>query len=474
MKILFAAAEAVPLAKVGGMADVVGSLPAALSRLGEDVRLIMPGYGIISRDKFPAETEIESIPVEAMGRKDNIRLKKTKINGKITVYLVENDHYFGQPSVYTDNWDLPRFLFFSMAVVETLKVLDWRPDLVHCHDWHTSIIPLLIKKSGLDAATVFTIHNLAYQGQFDRDFLASSGLEKIWPVSDNYPRLTLMNQGILNADMVSTVSENYAREILTDEFGEGLAPLLRSRQDSLVGIVNGIDGGEYDPGNDPYLPRNYTSSSPRDKASSKAALQLKVNLPQKPGVPVIGMVSRLDEQKGLDLLEKAAGHVLDSADIQLVILGKGREEYHKFVNRLAEKYRDKVAVSIGFNNPLAHLIYGGSDIFLMPSRFEPCGLGQLIAMRYGTVPLVRRTGGLADTVLPLSADLASGHGFVFQEYRPEALTTVLQGAVKAYETQKPAWEALVRRLMSLDFSWDASAKKYQSLYARALKKKTGK
>ncbi len=471
VKILFVAAEATPLVKVGGLADVVGSLPSALTQLGEEVRLVLPKYGVIDENKFPSTTIIDSLPVEVMHRKEPARIKQTALQGKIPVYLVENARYFGRASVYTDNEDLERFLFFSKAVVELLKVLDWHPDVIHCHDWHTALIPLLVKKIGMPVATVFTVHNMAYQGGFDYRFLAESGLGEIWPKAGAESRLSLMSQGILNADIVSTVSETYAREILTEEYGEGMQPLLRLRRDDLVGIVNGIDVNEYNPETDPHLPTHYSASNPEGKAKNKAALQQAIKLPQDAAIPLFGMVSRLDEQKGFDLLEKVADRLMETLGFQLVILGRGREKYHAFAGQLAAKHKSKTAVFIEFNNPLAHLIYAGSDIFLMPSRFEPCGLGQLIAMRYGTVPLVRHTGGLVDTVPPLTPDLKKGNGFVFQEYEAAALEKAVQTATEAYGKKQKVWNGLVKRIMSLDFSWRASAAKYQSLYQQVLKKR---
>jgi starch synthase len=474
MKILFTAAEAAPLVKVGGLADVVGSLPKALAQLGEDARVILPKYGVIDENRFPSATIVDSFTVEVMRRKEQARLKQTTLDGKIPVYLIENARYYGRASVYTDNEDLERYLFFSRAVIEALKFLEWHPDVIHCHDWHSSLIPMWVKKIGMPVATIFTIHNLAYQGPFDYRFLSASGLGEAW---SDWPRakpesdMTMMSQGILNADIVSTVSETYAREILTKEYGEGMEPILRRRQDDLIGIVNGIDTEEFNPERDPYLPAHYSASNPEDKAKSKEALQQAAKFSQNREIPIVGMVSRLDEQKGFDLLEKAAANILEALNIRLIILGRGREKYHAFVSQLAARYPDRVAAFIEFNNPLAHLIYAGSDIFLMPSRFEPCGLGQLIAMRYGTVPLVRHTGGLVDTVLPLSPDIREGNGFVFKEYEPAALIKTFQIAVGAYQKESKAWKNVVRRIMSLDFSWRASAQKYQSLYRKVVEKR---
>ncbi|MBI4332729.1 MAG: glycogen synthase [Chloroflexi bacterium] len=472
MKILFAASEATPLAKVGGLADVVGSLPKALTQLGEDVRLIMPKYGVIDEGKFPSTTVIESISVSIMRRTETARVKQTML-GKVPIYLVENTRYFGRASVYSENEDLERYLFFSKAVMEFLKVSDWRPEVIHCHDWHTGLIPLWVKKLGLPAATVFTIHNLAYQGPFDDRWLAASDLGSAadrWPKKAGTTDMTIMSQGVLNADVVSTVSETYAKEILTKQYGEGVEELLRLRQKDLVGIVNGIDYDEYNPETDPHLPFHYSASDLSGKAGNKAELQAKLKLPVNPKVPLVGMISRLDEQKGLDIIEKAAPGIM-ALDLQLAILGRGREKYHLFLSQLAPEYPAKLSVTLDFNNPLAHLIYAGSDLFLMPSSFEPCGLGQLIAMRYGAVPLVRHTGGLVDTVAPLSPDLSEGSGFVFKEYDSGVLLETVTTAVVAWQKHAAAWKKLSPRIMGLDFSWRASAAKYLAMYGKVLRKR---
>ncbi len=472
MRILFVASEAAPLVKVGGLADVVGSLPKALRQLGDDVRIIMPKYGVIDEQRFPSTVRLESLGVDVMRRRESARIRETR-HGDVPVYLVENARYFGRASVYTENEDLERFLFFSRVVAEFIRVFDWKPELVHCHDWHTSLVPLWLRKLNLPMAVIFTIHNLAYQGPFNDWFLGTSALGEVtdrWPKKPGSSDTTMMSQGILNADIVSTVSETYAKEILTPEYGEGIQDLLRTRQNDLVGIVNGIDHADYDPATDVNIPGHYSAAKPSGKATNKTALQARMKLPQQPGVPLIGMVSRLDEQKGLDIMEKAAPDFV-GLDFQLVVLGTGRPQYHQFVSRLAAENPTKVAASLEFNNALAHLIYAGSDIFLMPSSFEPCGLGQLIAMRYGTVPLVRHTGGLVDTVEPLSPDLKKGAGFVFKPYEPGPLAETMRTAVAAFRSRRAGWKTLIPRIMSQDFSWRASAARYQALYRRTIEKR---
>jgi starch synthase len=469
MRILFVAAEASPLAKVGGLADVIGSLPNALARLGHDVRIIIPQYGAINTGQYPLTTVKDKFEIEIMGKIQPASLNVTTLGDKVPAYLIESSQYFGGEAIYSEN-DLERFLFFSRAVFEILPQLDWQPEIVHCHDWHSSLLVMELKKARYPGATIFTIHNLAYQGAFDETFLTESNLKKDWgdyPADAPEPPLNFMGQGILWADLVTTVSETYAREIVTPEYGEGLDPLLRYRQKELLGIVNGIDYAEYNPETDPYLPANYDWSTAERRVKNKLALQEKASLPQDAHVPLIGIVQRLDEQKGFDLLDKAAAPILGETGTQLVILGRGREYYENMLQQIASEYPKQVALFIAFDNPLAHLIYAGCDMFLMPSRFEPCGLGQLIAMRYGALPIVRHTGGLVDTVLELTPDLAKGSGFVFQDYTPEALETAAKKGIAAFRN-KEAWHRARQRVMKLDFSWQASARKYEAAYHKAL------
>ncbi len=468
---LFVAAEAASLAKVGGLADVVASLPDALLGLGHDVRIIMPQYGSMNLSQYPLTTVADNFEIEVMGKIEPVTLKSTTLKGRIPLYLIGNNHHFGGKEIYSGN-DLERFLFFSRAVFEILFQLDWQPEIVHCHDWHTALLVMWLKRAGYPGAVIFTIHNLAYQGGFDDNFLTGSGLRKSW--GDNSPEaptppLNFLSQGILSADLVTTVSETYAREIVTPKYGEGLDPLLYYRQKDLRGIVNGIDYTEYNPKTDPYLPANYDASTLEMRVVNKLALQRRANLPRDVGVPLIGMVQRLDEQKGFDILGQAVETILHETKAQLVILGKGREHYENMLRRIAEEHRQQVALFIGFDEPLAHLIYAGCDLFLMPSRFEPCGLGQLIAMHYGALPIVHHVGGLVDTVSELTPDLREGRGFVFREYAPEALIDAVKKGVEAFG-QKSAWRQAMLRVMAIDFSWQASARKYEAAYRQALER----
>ena len=472
MNILFVAAEASPLVKVGGLADVVGSLPKALNRLGHDVRIILPQYGAIDVSRYKLSAIADDFNVNVSEATEPVSLSMTEINSNLKVYLVGNNRFFASPEVYGGN-ELSRFLFFDRAVVEGFPQLGWYPDIVHCHDWHTGMIPMWLRKAGWKGALLFTIHNLAYQGFFDNNFIAAYGLSQDWQNKpDGMPELpfNFMSQGIVWADMVTTVSEHYAREIVTPEYGVGLDHLLSSRRDKLVGIVNGIDYDEYNPSTDRFLAATYNSVKPDSRLTNKLALQRRMGLFEDVNAPVIGMVSRLDDQKGLDIVINGLSFLFGQTNTQMVILGRGREHYHHVLRRCARKYPSRLAVSHEFNDALAHLIYSGCDIFLMPSRFEPCGLGQLIAMRYGAVPVVRHTGGLADTVEDLSTDLSKGSGFVFKKYDVNAMLEAIQRAINAYQ-DKLAWPKIMQRIMSLDFSWQNSARKYESVYQIVLELK---
>jgi starch synthase len=465
MQVLFVASEAFPLVKVGGLADVTSSLAIALQDLGHELRLILPRYGGI---KTPLQDVRDgTVTIDSLGHCEQVALKMTMLKGKIPVYLVENDNYFGTGEIYARD-ELRRFLFFSLSVPNLISRLDLRPDVIHCHDWHTALTPLWLKKAKLELPCIFTIHNLAYQGPFDRQFLSDSGLSSIWqeyvPPGAPMPGLNFMSQGILLADIVTTVSPAYASEILTPQHGEGLDQLLNYRRNELYGIANGIDYDEYNPATDPYLERNYDSLTIERRVENKLALQRKSRLPQNSDIPLFGMVSRLDEQKGIDLLLQAIGPFITETKAQLVILGEGREHYHKLLTEAAQKFPDRLSVFIAYDEGLARLIYGGGDMFLMPSRFEPCGLGQLIAMRYGGVPVVRHTGGLVDTVKDVTQE--GGNGFVFQNYAVSEMVAAIKRAEDSFY-HRNEWQDLMRRNMKLDFSWTASAGEYEEIYLRA-------
>jgi starch synthase len=466
MKILFIVSEAFPLAKVGGLADVVSSLAIALHDSGHEPCLILPKYRSIKARVLDIQNA--EATVNCMGHDEKLALKMTRLKEAVPVYLVENDAYFGTDEVYAPG-ELERFLFFSQSIPAITSRLDIHPDVVHCHDWHTALAPLWLRQANMRLPCVFTIHNLAYQGSFDQQFLLRSGLSSLWhecvPPGSPKPPLSFLSQGILLADILTTVSPTYAAEILTPEYGAGLDNLLSYRNDELYGIVNGIDCEEYNPGTDPHLERNYDFGTIEGKTDNKLALQRKSGLPQDRDVPLFGMVSRLDDQKGIDLLLQGIDGFVAQTRAQLVILGEGREHYHKALTEAASKYPSRLSVNIARDEQLARLVYGGSDIFLMPSRYEPCGLGQLIAMRYGAIPVVRRTGGLADTVKDITEN--NGNGFMFQDYTVLDMLEALKRAEASFY-RRAEWHNLIRRNMRLDFSWKDPASKYEGIYLRAV------
>ncbi len=503
LKILLVSAEAVPFAKVGGLADVAGSLPRALRQLGHDARLALPKYGLINEARFGLTKVLDSLPVPTGSDHELASIFESVVEG-VPAYLVGNDKYFARREVYGYDDDGERFVFFCRAALEMLQKLDWQPDVIHCNDWHTGIIPNWLETIYKDdpfftnTATVFTIHNLAYQGIFGPQLLEFAGLADygLIPHPPGPPKLggtggdglsqvvVLMARGILFADVINAVSERYAQEILTPEYGERLHPILARRQDRLFGILNGLDYEVWNPATDPDISVNYDiapPSSPPKPALSKAeglggkeegrienklALQREAGLPPDPDVLLVGMISRLADQKGFDILAEASEQLMEM-DLQFVLLGTGEERYHRIFTNVAKKYQGQAAVFLKFDGALARRIYAGSDAFLMPSRFEPCGLGQLIAMRYGSVPIVRSTGGLADTVQDYDPATGQGSGFAFSDYSEEALLAAVKRAVETYR-RKDTWRTLMERGMRADFSWQDSARKYVELYHKAL------
>ncbi len=477
LRVLMVAAEFDPFAKTGGLADVLASLPRALARRGLDVRVAIPRYGSVDLTAVTRRPGIARFDLPFNGRDEPVRLDAVELDG-FEVLLIDNEHYVSaRPGIYGYPDDGHRFTFFARAALETARVLDWRPDVIHCHDWHTGLIPNWLRTTHSHApefaetASVFTIHNLEYQGHFDASVLETSGLAPDGLIphptrADLSDVFVFMARGILFADKVSTVSPRYAREILTPAFGHDLDPLLRDREPDLHGILNGIDTEAYNPAAAPHLTSQYTIETLDRRAPNKAALQQTVGLPVNPDAPLLGMVTRLAEHKGLDLLLASLPHILDRG-AQLVVLGLGEPRYEEALRELALAHPDQVAAAIRFDNPLASRIYAGSDIFLMPSRHEPCGLGQLIAMRYGSVPVVRATGGLADTVDDVDPANDTGVGFVFNRYDPIDFFGAVARALELYRFPD-TWRRIVRRGMTRDSSWDVSAAAYQRLYADAL------
>lgn len=482
-KVLFVASEVVPYAKTGGLADVVGSLPSALMKLGCEVAVVLPRYKNISPEKYKLEAEVKGMAVPmGMGEMSADILSTRLGDTHAKVYFIQNDRYFNRDGFYgTPEGDYhdnaERFAFFSRAVLEMLKVIEWRPEILHLNDWQTGLVAAYLKtlyKSDPRYAplrTLFSIHNMAYQGLFPKYVLPMTGLgweefshEKL----EFYDQVNYLKAGLVYSDALNTVSERYAKEIQTEEFGHGLQGVLGSRAADLFGIVNGIDYGEWNPATDKEIPAQYTVKNHDKKVESKKKLLQELGLEFDAKTPVVGLISRLADQKGLDLIADIIQDFL-AMDVQLVVLGTGDPKYHALFESLKQRFPSKLSVSLKFDNRLAKLIYAGSDMFLMPSRFEPCGLGQMISMKYGTVPLVRKTGGLADTVENLSPDGKKGTGFVFENYKSEDLLFTLKRAAEAFRQPK-LWADLVQRGMKQDFSWDASAGKYLQLYGDILHK----
>jgi len=481
LKVLFIAAELNPLAKVGGLGDVTGALPKALRTEGIDVRIVIPKYGSIDDKKYPSKKIADNVTVPFNNKKESIALYETPLPGsEVPVYLIDNLTYLGQNGIYFEtaelsdnkNREAERFTFLARSSLSIFGALNWFPDVIHCHDWHAGMAPVLVKTLAKTnpllkkIKTLLTIHNLEYQGWYNAEtVLDALGIaEKDHPALSQQKKgyLSSVRQGILTSDHLNTVSETYAKEILTKEFGNGLEDDLIARADRLTGIVNGIDVDRFNPETDSHIAAQYSLTNIEGKKKCKAALQKKCELEVNETLPIFGIVSRLVGQKGLDLIYKIADQMMNE-DLQFVLLGTGDPKLEKLMQKIAITYPRKASVRIEFDTAFAQQIYAGSDVFLMPSRFEPCGLGQMISMRYGTLPIVRATGGLKDTVQDYSSADNSGDGFVFDAYESKELLKAIQRALKLFQNQE-SWYTVVRRVMQKDFSWNASAKKYIKLY----------
>jgi starch synthase len=475
LKILFLSAEAVPFAKVGGLADVAGALPKAIRALGHDIRLMIPRYGTIRSDKFHMEKVGDPFPIPLGPGKEHVHLVETTLDGGEPVYLIWNEQYFSsRDRIYGFEDDAQRFAVFGRASLAALKLLDWQPDVIHANDWHTGIVPAWLNTEGRrdpfyrNIATLFTIHNLTYQGISGRLILTFAQMDYLKHLPIEQPgTVNWMAQGIAHADLINTVSKQYAKEILTPEIGMGLDPLLNERKNQLFGVVNGLDYEQWNPATDPHIPHHYGVETLDQRAVNKAALQQQARLPVQPNVPLIGMVSRLDHVKGMDLMEPVLEWLFEKEDAQFVVLGTGNPEYHEMFERVQARFPDRMHAFLKFDAVLAQRIYAGADMFLMPSYVEPCGLGQMIAMRYGCVPIVRATGGLADTVSNYTTRNRKGTGFTFTKYTPRACINTLKRALGAYR-DKRIWHNLQQRGMKCDFSWSASAQEYAKLYQQAI------
>ncbi len=484
--VLFVSAEAAPFAKVGGMADVVGSLPGALRRLGVDARVLLPYYGFIDSERYSI-IPLFTFPFDRRTGTTQVQVFTTTYQ-QVPVYFVQGWPFFGEErQVYSQwDWDMPRFIFFSqvaMAVAWELRArLDWFPDVFHVNDWHTGLIPFLLHESRHDpvwaqTASVLSIHNLAYQGDHAGGWLWELGIPGRHHPDLVYQDLTdnLLAIAIAYSDMISTVSPRYAIEIQYPYMGYGLDGLIRVRLNDLVGILNGIDTELWNPATDHLIVSNFDADNFEEKRPpNKRQLQQDAGLEIRDDVPVIGMVTRLVKQKGMDLALPALRRLLVNTDVQFIVLGSGEPEWDHQFWRLGQDFYWRARTFLGYNAALAQRIYAGCDIFLMPSHYEPCGLGQMLAMRYGALPLVRETGGLADTVTNYDDGPADqGTGFVFQWEEPDAVYHTLRWAINTYRYRQPAWRRMQRRAMLKDFSWDNSARQYIDLYHQAVAKRRG-
>jgi starch synthase len=487
VRVLFASSEVAPFSKTGGLADVSGALPQALARLGLEVRVVTPLYRAIREGPWGLARRGEARVASQGSSVERVALWEGALpGGGPPVWFVDHPGSFDRPGLYGEGGrdypdNLERFALFCRAVLQWSRTSGWVPDVVHCNDWQTALVPVYLRASGDrlwdPVASVLTIHNLAYQGLFPAEKFALLGLpEDLFTPRylEFWGRVNLLKGGLVFADILNTVSETYAREIQSPEFGCGLEGVLRERAQDLHGILNGVDYSVWDPRHDPHIPARYGPEDLSGKATCKAALQREVGLREEPGVPLFGMVSRLVEQKGVDLVAGCVDR-FPQAGAQLVLLGTGEPEYEALLREAGERHPGWVAVRIGFDERLAHWIEAGCDAFLMPSRYEPSGLNQLYSLRYGTVPVVRKTGGLADSVVDATPEaLARGQatGFVFEEYSPEAFWRAVDRALLAYRDPE-TWRRLVQAGMAADFSWDRAARRYVDLYTLAKAKRTG-
>jgi starch synthase len=491
MRVILASSEVVPFAKTGGLADVAGVLPRELEKLGHDVSIFLPAYQSIDRKLHEIKDANISFEIPIGDRLVAGKLLETVLpDSHVKVFLVEQPGYFNRDSFYgqsgkdfSDNCE--RFTFFCRAILESLIQRGEAPDLIHCNDWQTGLIPAVLKTdynhhSCFEATrTLLTIHNLAYQGLFDYEKMAITGMAAKyfnWQQVEFFGKLNLLKTGIVFADMINTVSPTYAREIREPEQGCGLEGVLQERSGQLTGILNGIDVDDWNPETDPFLEENYSSNfnvhaGNPGKLVCKQALQKEANLKQDPEIPLIGIVGRLASQKGWPLILPVMKEFLENMNAQWVVLGTGDPNYHQQLETLQQKYPDKLGLNLGFSNEFAHRIEAGSDMFLMPSQYEPCGLNQMYSMAYGTVPIVRRTGGLADTVVNAThetCEYGTANGFCFDEFTEEALRTAVKSALQMYNDHRPIWNQLMQAGMKRDWSWRRSAKQYEELYRRTI------
>jgi starch synthase len=478
MKIAMIASEAVPFAKTGGLADVLGTLTTALERLGHEVSLIVPAYRCALRSEFHARELPIEISVALGERREKATVLQSTIGNAVSVYLIRADRYFDREHLYgTPAGDYPdnaeRFTFFCRAALEVLRA--YPVDVVHAHDWQSAMAIVFLKSQAdrypeiAGAKTLLTIHNLGFQGLFAQSEWSLLNLDPSYftpQYLEFYGKINFLKGGLVFADKLTTVSPTYAQEIMTQEQGFGLEGVVRQRAGDLVGILNGVDYDQWNPWTDPYLEQHRGENNLTVKRNCKKHMRQMLGLPDLPSVPVLAMISRLTPQKGFDLVESVFEPLMDR-DLQFALLGSGDPRYADFFRAAATRYPDRVAARIGFDELMAHRIEAGADLFLMPSLYEPCGLNQMYSLKYGTIPIVRAVGGLKDTVQDYDREQASGTGFVFEPYDAQAMLRAIDRGLAAYG-EKNEWAELQRRAMAMDFSWDRSAAAYSSLYQQLL------
>jgi len=480
MKILFAASESVPFVKTGGLADVVGALAPVLAGEGNDVRVVIPLFGAIPQEYSSQMSHVCDFEVQLGWRRQYCGVEKLEKDGVIW-YFIDNKYYFGRPYIYGMGGDeYERFGFFCRSVLNMLPLIDFQPDVIHAHDWQSGMIPALLKIQYAHLPfytkikTVFTIHNLQYQGIFGiREVQDVLGLgDSLWTEDklECYGCANFMKAALVYSDLITTVSPSYAEEIQTAYYGERLDGLLRSRKESLFGVLNGIDMKDYDPSTDQRIAQTYSSNDLSGKARCKKFLQESLDLNVDPNVPIVGMVGRLSNQKGLDLVDYVIADIMRQ-NVQLVVLGMGEGRYFNLFSWAEGEYKGRVAARFTMDHALAHQIYAGTDMFLMPSQFEPCGLSQMIAMRYGAIPIVRETGGLRDTVLSYNEASGEGNGFTFFNYNAHDMLHTIERAIDYYTHHRDIWDLLQQRGMNGDYSWTHSANEYVKLYKSLFEEK---
>jgi len=488
LKVLLVSPEVVPFAKTGGLADVTGALSKVLSGMGCEVKTILPKYKMVDEKKYGLENVDRPLPeIKIAEKKVKFKIKKCHLPDSDSEYLfLENKEFFDRDELYTDKKsgqdyedNDERFVLFARGVLEALKALNWKPDLIHCNDWQSALLPAYLKTIleeepfYKNIATLLTIHNIAYQGNFPKTTFDKLGVKKelFYPLSpfEYWGGVNFLKIGISFTDLINTVSERYAQEIQSGpEFGYGMEGILKDRTRDIYGVLNGADYEEWSPEKDKLIPYNYGKGNLQIKSKNKQLLLRQAGLDTDENIPLIGMISRLADQKGFDLLYEIADKLL-SLEVKLIILGTGEHKHHIFLSGLEKKYPGKAKIYLKYDNKLAHLIEAGADIFLMPSRYEPCGLNQMYSLRYGTVPIVRETGGLADTIQDYDAQNQKGTGFVFKDYNGDELLLAIKRALILFKN-RTTWKNLMLQGMEKDFSWEASAKKYIQLYNKAVAK----